>query len=145
MKFKFVLILFIFISFPALAQDQHRWKPLLLSENDKLWYDASNLDTANIQVMNVWILQLHKPPLQFESIAGDVYRSKTLYTIDMTTVKYGIAKVIYFNVENKEIYSYDYKLDSAPLEIRFPYPVLEGSFTNEVIKEYFRLKGENIK
>jgi len=145
MKFQLTLIALLIITMVLSAQDQHRWKPLLLNANDKLWYDASNLDTANTQVMNVWILQLHKPPLQFEGISGDVYRSKTLYTIDMTTVKYGIAKVVYYDVENKEIYSYDYKLESAPLEIRFPYPVLEGSFVNEVIKEYFKLKGENIE
>ena len=89
------ILLFCF-SLLAQENDQHVWKVINADDGSKFWYDVSTLDTSGSDRLNIWILETYQPPRQYDGIDGDVFRSKTLYTINLTTVKYGILKVRYY-------------------------------------------------
>jgi hypothetical protein len=133
-------ILFTFICcFTLLAQqeDQHVWKVVNADDGSKFWYDVSTLDTTKGDKLNVWILETNQPPKQYEGIDGDVFRSKTLYTINLVTVKYGILKVRYYDLNNKEIFSFDYDNPQPPENIRYPYPITDNSLLFYLLKELY--------
>ena len=144
MKKKFFIPL-LFAVIPVLLFGQtienHRWKKLENNTGKKLWYDVSPFDTLRGDRFDVWILEVHTPPLKFPGIEGEVYRSKTLYSVNLTTVRYGIMKIHYYDVKNKEIYSFDYDTPPPPTDaIKYPYPVLENSPVHLIIKELFSAK-----
>jgi len=115
----------------------HRWKQLVIDDKEKVWYDQSMTDSIKGSKMNIWILQMHKPPLTGEGIKGEVYRSKTLYAINLKTAKYGILNVIYYDVANKEMYNFKYNIDDYPETLKYTYPITEKSFLFALLKEIF--------
>jgi len=140
-----VIILISYISLIAQQEEQHVWKVVNPDDGSKFWYDASSIDTTKGDRFNIWILETNQPPKKYEGIEGDVFRSKTLYTINLTTVKYGILKIRYYDVSNQEIFSFDYDKPMPPESIRFPYPITDNSLLFYLIKELFGPKGEQIK
>jgi len=99
---KSILILLLsIISILAQEEEQHVWKVVNAADGSKFWYDASALDTIKGDRFNVWILETHQPPVKYEGIEGEIFRSKTLYAINLTNVKYGILKIRYYNVSNQ--------------------------------------------
>lgn len=128
----------------AQQEEQHVWKVVNADNGTKFWYDASSVDTMKGDRFNIWILETYQPPKQYEGIDGDVFRAKTLYTINLTTVKYGILKVRYYDLSNKEIFSFDYDKPMPPENIRFPYPITDDSILFYLIKELFGPKGEKL-
>lgn len=140
---KLFLIFILFLAPAVYGQvGEHRWKPLEVNENEKIWYDTSTLDTAKGDNLEVWVLEMHRPPLRFEGIKGDVSRSKTLYTVSLNSVKYGIMKVVYYDMENKEIFSFDYNISKIMESVKYTYPVMEDSFMHKIIREYFKQAGK---
>jgi hypothetical protein len=140
-----LLIIIGFVSLAAQQSEQHVWKVVNADDGSKFWYDATSIDTIKGDRFNIWILETNQPPKQYEGIEGDVFRSKTLYTINLTTVKYGIMKIRYYDVSNQEIFSFDYDKPMPPESIRFPYPITDNSLLFYLIKELFGPKAEQIK
>ena len=139
---KFVLMLLVMAA-SIYAQDVvHRWKQLVIDDKEKVWYDQSMTDSIKGNKMNIWILQMHKPPLTGEGIKGEVYRSKTLYAINLKTVKYGILNVIYNDVTNKEMYNFKYNIDDYPENLKYSYPITEKSILFTLLKELFNKPGD---
>ena len=130
------------ISILAQEEEQHVWKVVNASNGSKFWYDASALDTIKGDRFNIWILETHQPPIKYEGIEGEVFRSKTLYAINLTTVKYGILKIRYYDVSNKEIFRYDYDNPPPPESIRYTYPVTDQSMIFYLIEELYGPKGK---
>lgn len=122
--------------------EEHRWKAINLEGEEKYWFDSNGFDSVKDNILNVWVLQTHKPPLQFDSIDSDVFRSKTLYSINLVTAKYGLLKIRYYSVTNKEIYSYDYDEYSIQDDLKFAYPIMEGSINHKIVREYFNSLGQ---
>jgi hypothetical protein len=137
-----VIILISYISLIAQQEEQHVWKVVNPDDGSKFWYDASSIDTTKGDRFNIWILETNQPPKKYEGIEGDVFRSKTLYTINLTTVKYGILKIRYYDVSNQEIFSFDYDKPMPPESIRFPYPITDNSLLFYLLKELYGPKGE---
>ena len=143
---KTILLMIIgFVSLVAQQSEQHVWKVVNADDGSKFWYDASSIDTTKGDRFNIWILETYQPPKQYEGIEGNIFRSKTLYTINLTTVKYGIMKIRYYDVSNQEIFSFDYDKPMPPESIRFPYPITDNSLLFYLIKELFGPKDEQIK
>ena len=130
------------ISILAQEEEQHVWKVVNASDGSKFWYDATALDTIKGDRFNIWILETHQPPIKYEGIEGEVFRSKTLYAINLTTVKYGILKIRYYDVSNKEIFRYDYDNPPPPESIRYTYPVTDQSMIFYLIEELYGPKGK---
>jgi len=141
----FLIIAFCSVVSSGQTDETHVWKVLNLDSGEKIWYDASGLDTIKGDRFDIWILEVHRPPKTFEGFEGEVFRSKTLFGINLTTVKYGILKVRYYNIINKEIYSYDY--DNPPLDesIKYTYPVTENSYIHLLIRELYGKEGDSNK
>jgi hypothetical protein len=129
------------ITIVAQQEDQHVWKVINADDGSKFWYDASSIDTTSGDRFSIWVLEANQPPKKYEGIEGDVFRSKTLYTINLTTVKYGIQKIRYYNVSNQEIFSFDYDKPMPPESIRFPYPITDNSLLFYLLKELYGPKG----
>ena len=137
----FVLLIIIIFCVAGFAQQEvPSWKSLDIP-GKKIWYDETNLDTANTNYIEVWILQQHTPPLTIKELPGTIYRSKTLYAISLKTAKYGIEKVIYYDSSDKVLYNFDYKISGYPEEYKYTYPVPENSFLHKILKAYFKKKG----
>ncbi len=146
MRYSFALLLIFILSFfaDAAAQNQiHRWKPLSINEKEKIWFDSSMLDTVKGNIFDIWILEMHKPPLQFEGIKGDIYRSMTLYSVNIEKTRYGIRKIVYYDLANKEIYSHDYIEADYNEAVKFTYPILENSTIDKVVQELFKSRGKS--
>jgi hypothetical protein len=143
---KTILFLIIgYISIIAQQEEQHVWKVINADDGSKFWYDTSSLDTIKGDRFNIWILETNQPPKKYEGIEGDVFRSKTLYAINLTTVKYGIMKIRYYNLSNQEIFSFDYDKPMPPESIRYPYPITDTSLLFYLLKELYGPKNEQIK
>ncbi|GIK61389.1 MAG: hypothetical protein HND39_16430 [Ignavibacteriota bacterium] len=140
---KFILLfLFAYVSVYTQQDDKHVWKVINADDGSKFWFDSASLDTTKGDKFNIWILQTNQPPKTYEGIDGEVFRVKTLYTINLTTVKYGILKVRYYNLSNQEIFSFDYDKPMPPESIRYPYPITDNSILYYLIKELYEPKGE---
>lgn len=137
------LLILIAINISAQQEDQHVWKVVDAADGSKFWYDASALDTIKGDRFNIWILQAFQPPKKYEGIDGEVFRAKTLYAINLTTVKYGILKVRYFDVNNQEIFRFDYDNPLPPESIRYPYPVTDRSMLFYLIEELYGPESKN--
>jgi hypothetical protein len=123
-----------------LAQDEidHRWKKLDANSDEEIWFDVSSLDSLKGNNFEVWLLQVHRPPMKSEGIDGDIYRSKIMYAVNLATVRYGIMKLRYYDVKNSELYRFDYDTPPPPTDaLKYPYPVLEESPVYLIIKNLF--------
>ncbi len=131
--------IFIFFNLNLFGQDSetHIWKLIQMDNGEKFWYDAAGIDTINGDQFNIWVLTVNKPPVKYEGVDGEVYRVKTLYGINLTSVRYGFATIRYYDVQNKEIYSFDYDNPPPPESIKYPYPITENSIFHEIIKAIF--------
>jgi hypothetical protein len=144
--FKEILLMIVcHITINAQQAEQHVWKVINADDGSKFWYDASSIDTSNGDKFNIWMLETNQPPKKYEGIEGDVFRSKTLYTINLTTVKYGILKIRYYDVSNQEIFSFDYDKPMPPESIRFPYPITDNSLLFYLLKELYGPKDEPVQ
>ena len=139
---KLILMLLVITANIYAQEHVQMWKPLVIDDKEKVWYDQSMTDSIKGSKMNIWILQMHKPPLTGEGINGEVYRSKTLYAINLKTAKYGILNVIYYDVANKEMYNFKYNIDDYPENLKYTYPITENSFLFTLLKELFNKSGD---
>jgi len=139
----FLIIAFCSVVSSGQTDKTHVWKVLNLDSGEKIWYDASGLDTIKGDRFDIWILEVHRPPKTFDGFEGEVFRSKTLFGINLTTVKYGILKVRYYNIMNKEIYSYDYDNPPPDESIKYTYPVTENSYIHLLIRELYGNEGDS--
>ncbi|MHB1685775.1 MAG: hypothetical protein ACYCVH_00110 [Ignavibacteriaceae bacterium] len=131
-----------FVSFTYAQSNEPHWKPLVINESKRIWYDGSSIDALNGNIINVWVLEMMRPPLTFDQIPGRIYRSKTLYSIDLNRATYGIMKVAYYNLDNKEIYSHDYKIEDYPDSVKYSYPILENSTLHLLLKDLYKVKNK---
>jgi hypothetical protein len=122
-------------------EEEHVWKKVDATDGTQFWYDAAHLDTIKGDKFNIWILQTHRPPLTYPDIEGEIFRSKMLYCINLTSVKYGILKLRYFDANNRELYRYDYDSPPPPESIRYPYPITENSIIHHLITELYGPNG----
>ncbi len=140
----FVLLILFATGLTTYGQMIHRWKPLKIDNKTKIWYDASKFDSVKNNIMDMWLLQMYQPALTFDNINGNIYRSKTLYTINLNTLKYGIKKVYYFDVNNKEIEYFDYGIEQYSDSLIYTYPILDDSEFDLLLQKYLDyLKKEN--
>ncbi len=144
--FHLIAILLIIQSFAFAQEETHRWKKLDTITGEQIWFDVSFADTLKGDKFEVWVLKVHTPPMKSEGVEGDIYRSKILYAIDLTIVRYGIMKLRYYDVKNIELYSFNYDIPPPPTDaLRYPYPVLEESPLYLVIKDIFIDREKEIK
>ncbi len=137
-KFSFALIILAGLLIPSrtFAQSETlRWKPLIINETQRIWFDAGAADTLNSGKANIWILQMHKPPLSIDAFPDKIYRSQTLYALNLDDMKYGILKVIYYGINNKELYNFDYHIDNYPDNLKYTYPVKDNPIISELVKK----------
>jgi len=129
------------------SSEKHVWQLLEMQDGAKLWYDVSEIDTIKGDKFDIWVLTVNKPPVIYEGVEKEVYRVKTLYAVDLNTVRYGFLKIRYYDVQNKEIYSFDYDNPPPPENIKYSYPIMENTSLHQIIKAIFGPGGikSNIK
>ena len=140
MKTKLIIFSIVLVSINyafAQQEEEHVWKKVDAADGTQFWYDAAYLDTMKADRFNIWILETHRPPLNYEDIEGDIYRSKTLYCINLTSVKYGILKIRYYDMSNIELFRFDYDNPPPPESIRYTYPITENSLLHHLITELY--------
>lgn len=134
----FILCLISVTSFPQ--QDRQDWKLIEKNQTQKYWYDISGIDSLKKEQFQIWILQEYNPPMVFDEIKGEIHRSKTLYAVNLNSVKYGISKVIYYDKDNNEIASFNYNNSKLSEGVKYSFPITEDSPVFYFIKEYFLKK-----
>jgi|YelNatPaOPRAMG01_1025707.scaffolds.fasta_scaffold00724_16 hypothetical protein len=117
------------------AQTETKWIPLIITQSQRIWYQYPTSDPSNKNKIEVWILQMHQPPLSFQEIKEKIYRSKTLYGINLETGKYGIFRVIYYDIANNVIDDFDYHPDEYPDDMKYSYPIVGNSTLNTLLKK----------
>lgn len=136
---KVMLCLFLFVSVSNLfpQRENHKWKPLIITESQKVWVDQSQADTITSPVFDIWVLELHQPLLTVEGIKGKVMRSKSLYQVNVLEKCYNLKSVVYYNAANAEIARFDYDLSLMNENNRFSFPVYEDSPIDKIIRSIF--------
>ncbi len=135
-----LLIILIFYLHPSVAQvnTEHRWKKFDKKSDMQIWYDLSNSDSITTNHFDVWILQVHNPPLHSKGIKEYIFRSEILYSVNLNSFRYGIMKLQYYDVKNMLLYRFDSDDSLLPTdELKYPYPILEDSPINLFINSYF--------
>lgn len=142
--FSFTILLLLCYCTTAKSQEAFvHWQPLVITDSSRIWYDSSVLDTVTGGKFDIWVLQMHKPPLSFNEIPGKIYRSKTYYGLNLENGKYEILKVEYFGINNKKLYSFDYKTKDYPDNMRYAYPIGDNSTLSMLIKKLNKIHGDN--
>lgn len=139
------IAIFLFAAFisagSSIAQsDDQNWKVLIANNNKKIWYDAASLDTVKGSEFTIWALELHKPPLDITGIKEPIYKSKTLYKINLELLRYGISQIVYYNSSDKQIAKYNYDLPGKEDNFQYSYPVLDSPVLTGIIKNYIKNK-----
>gem|GEM_PF-4719738 len=114
--------------------NQH-WKSLSKNNKERIWYDETFLDNPLSNKFNIWILQMYNPSLEFQEIPERVYRSKIQYAINLKIMKYGMSKVVYYGINNKMIYNFDYHLFNYADSIKFSYPINDNPILIKVFDQ----------
>lgn len=140
------VVIFIFIlSIDTAAQADHKWKPLIVNNAKKIWYDKTNIDTLKGDKFEIWLLEMHIPPVEINGSNTKAFRTMTLYAVDLANVKYGIERITYLDENAKEVCSYNYMINDYEDNLKYSYPVMENSAIHLVIKELFNQKSEQKK
>ncbi|MCC6549319.1 MAG: hypothetical protein IT279_04540 [Ignavibacteriaceae bacterium] len=136
---KVLICLFLFVTVSNLfpQKENHKWKPLIITESQKVWVDQSQADTITAPVFDIWVLELHQPLLTVEGIKGKVMRSKSLYQVNVLEKCYNLKSVVYYNSSNTEIARFDYDLSLMNENNRFSFPVYEESVIDKIIRTIF--------
>jgi len=141
MKNYLLTICFLLLGLSAIhAQPTHNWKPLILNNTQKIWYDRSQLDTITTPVFEVWLLEMHRPPLSLEGISDNIMRTKTLYIVDLHQYKYGLKQVVYYDPSNQIIKSFNYDTNELTDEYKYIFPITDNSFMQQLVDELLRLR-----
>jgi hypothetical protein len=143
MKKTLIFLYIVLLAFTVMAQkENHKWKPLQVDENKKIWFDLSQVDTLTQARFDIWMLELHKPMLKIEGVPGQVMRTKTLYSINMEEAFYGIKEVVYYDINNKEIKRYRYGLQNYPEDMKYTFPITKDTDLHLFINELSRMQGQ---
>lgn len=143
MKKTLIFLYIVVLAATGVAQkENHKWKPLQVDDNKKIWYDLSQVDTLTRTKFDVWLLELHKPTLKIDGVPGQVMRTKTLYSINLEEVFYGINEVVYYDVNNKEIKRYRYGLKNYPEEMKYTFPITKDTDLHLFINELTKIQGQ---
>ncbi len=141
LKIKQSLIILFLLCAGILAQSEnHQWKPLIINDSVKTWYDANMSDTISTDVFAIWFLELHKPPLEVEGIKGKISRSKTLFLVHRIEMKYGIDEVVYYDMANREVERFKYNLDKVEEEFRYTFPIMNNKLFDKFFMELNKVK-----
>lgn len=139
-----VFLIFL-LSTSVSAQADHKWKPLVVTDSKKIWYDKVDIDSVKGDKFEIWLLQMHIPPVDINGRNEKAFRTMTLYAVNLSSVKYGIEKITYLDENAKEICSYDYMIKEYEDNLKYTYPVMENSAIHLVIKELFKNSSEQKK
>lgn len=127
-------IIFFFGSVMIFPQrENHDWKPLIVEEKQKIWYDANQIDTVTTSPFDVWILELHRPVLKLEQISDNIMRTKTLYTVNLKANAFGLKEAVYYDPANKEIKRFSYDLLKYSEEQKYIFPITPNSFMEKLV------------
>ncbi|MDP2301091.1 MAG: hypothetical protein Q8N03_01540 [Ignavibacteria bacterium] len=139
---KYLVICFIvFLNIVTLAQkEKHVWKPLVINENQKVWYDQTQLDTINTAKFEIWLLELHRPHLELEGVAKNIMRTKSLFLISLEEYRYSLKEVVYYNPANNQVKSFQYGIDDYDEDIKYAFPITQNSIQQKLIDELLRIR-----
>lgn len=135
-----IIILFLFASGIFPQSETHQWKPLIINDSMKTWFDANMVDSIGSDIFSIWFLELHKPPLEFEGFKSKITRSKTLYLVNKSEMKYGIDEVVYYDQANREIERFKYNLAKLEEEFRYTFPILNNKLFDKFFSELNKSK-----
>ncbi|HRI47412.1 MAG: hypothetical protein KF721_06235 [Ignavibacteriaceae bacterium] len=131
----------VFISICANAQkEKHVWKPLVINENQKVWYDQTQLDTINTARFSIWLLELHRPLLNLEGVSKNIMRTKSLYLINLEEYRYSLKEVVYYNQANVEIKRFSYTIEEYEEEVKYYFPITNNSIQQKIVDELLRIR-----
>ena len=132
---------FVLISGLRAQSEDHKWKALL-SGSRLAWYDGSQLDTITSGRFEIWVIELHKPAIDIDGVAGKVTRTKSLYCVDREAQKYGLEKIVYYNNVNTELARYVYESDISYAEAKYSFPIMNNDVFNALFQELDKKQGK---
>ena len=139
-KLLFAVSLITSLSTVVAQTDEINWKVLIANNTKKIWYDATTIDTAKSSEFSIWTLELHKPPLNINGIKEPIYKSKTLYNVNLLLQRYGISQIVYYNSSDKQIAKYNYDLPGKDDDVRYSYPISDSPVLFGILKKFIKNK-----
>lgn len=130
-------VLTLFIGTNTFAQEAN-WVPIELNTSKifkqgmKMYVDVSKVSKFKGTDFYTWVLEEHNPPINLESVRGDIYKTKTYYLFNKELKRYSILEVIYYDEKDNVLNSFSYKHNSDITEYKYAFPLNEGSVMEKV-------------
>lgn len=138
---RIIIFLFLAMNVHSVAQtEKNVWKALVINEQNRVWYDQTQMDTINTSKFSIWLLELHRPYMELEGVSKNIMRTKSLYSISLDDYRYSLKEVVYYNPGNVEIKRFRYDIDSYDENVKYYFPITPNSIIQNVIDELLRVR-----
>jgi hypothetical protein len=135
-KLLFALLLF-FVSVSFAQGYKEVWIKISGDETRQIYIDKNSIEPGDSNDVKVWVMQMHIPPLNIESVNHKIYKSKTEYLFNTKLYRYAILKIIYFDAKGRKIKSFDYSVKTRIPDYRYNYPIFDKSIEQDILKTIY--------
>ncbi len=112
---------------------EESWAPVSFHGN-LVYVDLKNIDSFQADDIYVWTIENLKSPLEMEDVDKDIYRTKTYYLINKKIKRYSLVEILYYDEDNNVIKDFNYEVSTDDPELRYSYPILDGSLVDLVLQ-----------
>lgn len=78
-------------------------------------------------------MEENDPPIIMEGIDSKIYKTKTYFLLNKYLKRYSILQIIFYDVKNNVVKSYNYDRKTDNINYKYSSPILEGSNVSSVL------------
>ncbi len=136
------ILLLVLVAFVYAQDKKEVWIKISDNPNQQVYLDKNSIEPGDSSDVKVWIMQMHIPPLNIESVNRKIYKSKTEYLFNTRLERFGIIKIQYFDAKGRKIKSFDYELKTHIPDYRYSYPIFKNSIEKDILKTIYKYHPE---
>lgn len=132
-NFTIILIYFAFVTYLN-TQPKENWIKIYDGENKQIFIDVLNLN-MNENVINVWVYEQFKDPVDLKEFDNEIYFIKTRYNINKEISRYRIEDVIYYDRDKNVVKSFNYNFSYQDPIYKYYLPIMNNSEIEIILKK----------
>lgn len=140
---KILFILLISITMTAQVGDE--WELISSSRNSTTYINTKDLSSFKGDDVYIWVMEKHNPPIVIETIDSRIYKTKTYYLFSKQYQRYSMIQIIYYDVNDNVLKSFDYQRDTDIPTYKYNFPVMYGSTEEIIFGRILKATGDSVK
>lgn len=140
---KILFILLISITMTAQVGDE--WELISSSRNSTTYINTKDLSSFKGDDVYIWVMEKHNPPIVIETIDSRIYKTKTYYLFSKQYQRYSMIQIIYYDVSDNVLKSFDYQRDTDIPTYKYNFPVMYGSTEEIIFGRILKATGDSVK